>query len=307
MLVVYQTEGHVTKPTSILPHSALVERLKAVDPERDAYHDVHNVFERSAADIKKLLGTEIGGLSILVLGCGYTYPDPILYTHAGASVKGLDVHGAFSRDGLWKTFNARKSGRNPALAFLESLFVLARARRYHKHLSSFSGAAVDHNTLDLRNYDGEHIPFEDNHFDAVISNAVLEHMFGMDKVVDEVCRVTKPGGISYHHWHNFYSLSGGHAPEPMRSLEPWGHVRGTYEIMPLNKLTPDETAEHFGRRFADVEIVSSDREHRKKGCDPDFSYEAEDLLTPELEEEMSDCSRELLLTRSYLLTARKMP
>lgn len=42
------------------------------------------------------------------------------------------------------------------------------------------------------------IPFADNSFDAVMSAGVLEHVFNLDVVFKEICRVLKPNGISIH-------------------------------------------------------------------------------------------------------------
>lgn len=43
-------------------------------------------------------------------------------------------------------------------------------------------------------YDGITIPFADAHFATVLSNCVLEHVADLSRVVDEVARVTRPGG-----------------------------------------------------------------------------------------------------------------
>lgn len=42
--------------------------------------------------------------------------------------------------------------------------------------------------------DGHLLPFKDNAFDAVISEAVLEHVHSPSRVVSEIYRVLKPGG-----------------------------------------------------------------------------------------------------------------
>ena len=42
--------------------------------------------------------------------------------------------------------------------------------------------------------DGHFLPFKDNTFDAVISEAVLEHVHSPNRVVREIYRVLKPGG-----------------------------------------------------------------------------------------------------------------
>ncbi len=43
-------------------------------------------------------------------------------------------------------------------------------------------------------YDGSHFPFADGSFDSVILTQVLEHVFNPDEFLEEVHRVTKPGG-----------------------------------------------------------------------------------------------------------------
>ena len=43
-------------------------------------------------------------------------------------------------------------------------------------------------------YDGKVIPFDENHFDAVFSSEVFEHIFNLEEVLTEIQRVLKPGG-----------------------------------------------------------------------------------------------------------------
>jgi len=42
--------------------------------------------------------------------------------------------------------------------------------------------------------DGHQLPFHDNVFDAIINEAVLEHVLEPKQIVDEIYRVLKPGG-----------------------------------------------------------------------------------------------------------------
>ena len=44
-------------------------------------------------------------------------------------------------------------------------------------------------------YDGRTLPFPDEHFDAVVSFEVFEHVFNLDEVLKEILRVLKPGGL----------------------------------------------------------------------------------------------------------------
>jgi SAM-dependent methyltransferase len=47
-------------------------------------------------------------------------------------------------------------------------------------------------------YDGEHIPFPDEHFDVVFSSNALEHVESLDILLGEMRRVLKPGGVAVH-------------------------------------------------------------------------------------------------------------
>lgn len=44
---------------------------------------------------------------------------------------------------------------------------------------------------------GENLPFIDNSIDAIICDYVLEHVKNPKVIVDEICRVLKPGGLVY--------------------------------------------------------------------------------------------------------------
>lgn len=50
----------------------------------------------------------------------------------------------------------------------------------------------------ILNYDGEHIPFPDSHFDIVFSSNVLEHITHLRRFSDEIKRVLKLDGIAIH-------------------------------------------------------------------------------------------------------------
>jgi len=50
----------------------------------------------------------------------------------------------------------------------------------------------------VREFDGCSLPFPENHFDAVFSSNVLEHVKELSTLLDEMKRVLKPGGIMVH-------------------------------------------------------------------------------------------------------------
>ncbi len=280
--------------------------LVTFDPIARAEHDYHHVFRKSLADIVELSPRPLEQAHILILGCGYTYPEVVLYTPLARFVAGLDVMGAFYRDGIWATFrDLRRRGGHPALSFVKALAYRYKFGRYYTHLEHLSGTPVNHEAYTLLTYDGYHMPFPDAHFDVVMSNAVLEHVTNMGRLVEEIVRVTRPNGISYHLWHNYYSLSGGHVATEVYTRYPWGHLRGLYETRGVNRLRPEDIVDAFARHFDVIAVHPVDAKHAKKGIDADFAYEGEDLLTPQLREELAVYPEDLLLTRAYLIVARK--
>lgn len=44
-------------------------------------------------------------------------------------------------------------------------------------------------------YDGKTIPFDNNSFDSIFCSEVLEHVFNIDEILQEMHRVLKPGGL----------------------------------------------------------------------------------------------------------------
>ncbi|MGH8872028.1 MAG: class I SAM-dependent methyltransferase [Acidimicrobiia bacterium] len=85
------------------------------------------------------------------------------------------------------------------------------------------------------------LPFDDQVFDVVHSNQVLEHLYSTDTFLRESRRVLKPGGIvilstnNLSSWHNVVSLILGMQPPPM-------HVSG--EVIAGNTLDPLRGTRH---------------------------------------------------------------
>jgi len=57
---------------------------------------------------------------------------------------------------------------------------------------------VKHRVWDVRNYDGENIPFPDSYFDIIFSSNVLEHIPMVEEFQKEIQRVLKPDGRVLH-------------------------------------------------------------------------------------------------------------
>ncbi len=61
-----------------------------------------------------------------------------------------------------------------------------------------SSKYINHRNWPIIEYDGKSIPFPDNHFDIIFSSNVLEHIFNLYELSDEMKRVLKPNGIAIH-------------------------------------------------------------------------------------------------------------
>ena len=68
------------------------------------------------------------------------------------------------------------------------------------HVDEYIGIDMEHTGHEHTNskvdvyYDGKNIPFPDNTFDSVFCSEVFEHVFNLEEVIQEIKRVTKPGG-----------------------------------------------------------------------------------------------------------------
>lgn len=72
--------------------------------------------------------------------------------------------------------------------------------------------------------DGYWLPLRDGAADVCFSSNVLEHVPDPGGLIDEMIRVTKPGGIIYVSFTNWYSPWGGH------ETSPWHYVGGGYAV-----------------------------------------------------------------------------
>ena len=180
-------------------------------------------------------------------------------------------------------------------------------RNYYKQISKLSSLPLNHSELNLISYDGNRMPFQNNKFDVVVSTAVLEHVFNLEGFFQELSRITKPGGLSYHLYHNYYSFSGSHLQESSCKKHPWGHLRGIYktDTASLNKATIEQISKSFSSEFIMDDIYQVSKDHSKKGIDKTFTYEGQNWLTENIRNELKQYTDEQLLTRSYLIIGRK--
>jgi ubiquinone/menaquinone biosynthesis C-methylase UbiE len=175
-------------------------------------------------------------------------------------------------------------------------------------LQKISDLDIIHKEYRLLSYDGGQMPFENESFDVVLSNAVLNEAENIESLFGEIFRVTKTKGVSHHTWRNYYSFYGSLMPERLALTYPWGHLRGKYvpRKAKLNKLTPTAMRGAFSKYFGIAGMYQIDRNHRKKGVDSSFQFDREEqLLSESIRNELGTFPRELLLTRSYIIVGRK--
>lgn len=297
--------GSVTRLVGRFPNALSVQQLVTHDFRAQAEHDYRNVFLKSSRDVAAALPVPLADAAVLILGCGYTYPEVILFSDVAARVTGLDTLPAFYRDGP-RAILRRRIDRNTVRQLVRATLFRPKYARYYRWLRRAAGVTIRHARYELHSYDGESFPFADACFDAVVSNATLEHLRDPAATFREVRRVTKPGGISYHLWHNYHSFSGGHVPDFLSRQHPWGHLRGQYATPDgVYPRTPAELEASFARCFQIAGSYAVDGQHRKQGVDADFTPEREDLLAGPVRDELRAYPAGLLLTKSYLLVGRK--
>ncbi len=91
---------------------------------------------------------------------------------------------------------------------------------YNLAIETFAKSNYSHLNRYLCLYDGDHIPFPKNHFDAMYSWYVFEHISEIGIVFRELTRVIKPGGVLYIKWQDPNICYEGHAAIPWLPFMP---------------------------------------------------------------------------------------
>jgi hypothetical protein len=226
------------------------------------------IFNTRESDIKGLFNSQ--KLKVLDLANGWLRPQFSLMSNAGHDVTGVDF------------VNAPQGVKGLLHAFCRKLFRLqAGIGKIENENQKLLVARVE---------------------DLPSSVAAFEHFLEMPRVISELKRVCKPGGIVWTRIHLFTGLSGGHNVSltqiPITKLpcgvDAWDHLRKRkipFHV-PLNEWRINQYLKEFEKHFTIL----------KHYCD---MKEGEEFLTNEIQKELSDYSKEELTCRSYVIVAKK--
>jgi SAM-dependent methyltransferase len=188
------------------------------------------------------------------------------------------------------------------------------------------GCGYRNQRIQYQQVDGSSLPFADDSFDVVYSIATLEHCFDPFKVMEEMKRVTSPGGYCYIQAGPLYFSPFGHHMFGYFDDLPWAHLRlspdemierltvhgmdrkidadlgedaKTYvssmmHINHINGRSIDDYGLDYFEKLPGIDLIASTR-----------SYEGENLLTPQIEMELGHLSRKDLLAHGFELVFKK--
>jgi SAM-dependent methyltransferase len=123
--------------------------------------------------------------------------------------------------------------------------------------------------------DGYWLPVRDADADVVFSSNVLEHVPDPLGLIEEMIRVTRPGGLVYLSYCNWYSPWGGHEMSPWHYLGPRYAQRRyirRHRRQPKHELGVNLFRVHVGpvlqalRARSDVEIVAARPRYYPRWC-----------------------------------------
>ncbi len=262
-------------------------------------HDYNEVYLAPRGRLERVLGRPVTGLRLLDIGCGQRYPGTLLFGAAGNQVTGIDTELVDPKPGVrayWRV--ARRDGIERAVknAVRQTLF----DPPYYARLDQLTGKQLGRHRVDVRQLSiTEPLPFEPASFDAMISNAVFEHIPDVPAALGEVARLLRSGGVFHIAIHLFPSLSGGHHmrwafpdTDPPHDIPPWDHLRENR--FPAHVFLNELTEADYRQAFAETPALEVDEwiTHRTEG---------EAFLTPEIEAELaSRYTREDLLKRELI-------
>jgi ubiquinone/menaquinone biosynthesis C-methylase UbiE len=189
-------------------------------------------FLANAAEIESLVqewtGLRIKGLKVLDVGCGQQLKLAQYFALRQNDVTGIDYNAVplgFDPRGYWKL--ARANGPTRLMKTLGRKVLGVDARFSRDLLRAMADAKPQ--PIAAHQMDGERMSFANGTFDFVYTRSVFEHLEHPDRVLGEIRRVLRPGGVAHIGAHLYTCDSGAHDPRVLlgsRAHVPmWAHLR----------------------------------------------------------------------------------
>jgi SAM-dependent methyltransferase len=105
--------------------------------------------------------------------------------------------------------------------------IVRKALRVDAHFRAELGSRIGpFGRLDVRQMDAADLTFENESFDFVLCDSVLQHVGEPLRVLSEISRTLVPGGAVYAEWHLYTSVTGSLDPRALGTDFPlWAHLR----------------------------------------------------------------------------------
>ena len=115
---------------------------------------------------------------------------------------------------------------NQSVLGKESQQIKQNENKYIKKTRKKVGGFFDKKTNDIVSFIEDDIcnsRIESSSKDLIVSWDTLEHLNNPQKAFEEIFRILKPGGYTFHEYNPFFSFNGGHSLCTLDFM--WGHVR----------------------------------------------------------------------------------
>lgn len=133
--------------------------------------------------------------SVLEIGCGQRFGlGLILYLMGISSYTGIDLCPIMFDEEDLKLFYETLKTHNAA----DTIFSKGLPETLQHECIGTTHSFLNGKARVISPHDASNLPFANNHFDVVFSDAVLEHVENPWLVCGEMARVLKPGGIMFH-------------------------------------------------------------------------------------------------------------
>jgi len=267
---------------------------------RDFAREHYQFFTTMQRNLKKYGLDDLRGLRALDVGCGKAYWLTLLLHSCGAQATGIDTEFVEPGYSIGKYWGILRSN-GPERAVRTLVWDIFYGPPYYRELAKVSEIPLRFENVDAQRVSATRLDFPDNTFDLVVSHEVFEHIADIPTALRNLHRIMKPDGLTYIYIHNYASISGGHHiawkypdTEPSGEVPPWDHLRQhRYPDIPswINCLRERDYRAAFEAQFDILDWFPT-------------TTEGEALLTPEIQRELSDYSRDELLTKGFVVVAR---